>query len=402
MYKTDPGKRKRIVLILLAELLILAAAAGFVLYSHDLPGRKDAPAQTAETQEQTETADVPSSTLFFTSDYQYEDGFGRPADNLSGILDAAAGGGKSIDSVIVCGDYTNEHGRDNYQLSPEPSITEIRDLVSQKISEEAAGGIIFVQGNHDSMTESLAESGLHEYDDHLVYVLNTQADFPWCQGKTAGCLDKIKRSSAEMDACFDKLIENGETKPVIIAGHVPLHFTARTSSRHSTGDNMYSSLIFDVVNEAGKSLDIVYLFGHNHSKGWDCYMGGSAVYKPAGDTLLVPVLDEKAISTDSYTEEKLNFTYLNAGYTGYYMNCSYKDDKSRYNAADMTLTGTVCEIYPDRLVLTRYDSEGVHNMGSDGEGDPYKGGIDAGLIPSDQYSSAKESPQTVERKSRQN
>ena len=55
---------------------------------------------------------------------------------------------------------------------------------------------------------------------------------------------------------------------------------------------MYSSLVFDVVNEAGKDLDIIYLFGHNHSKGWDCYMGGGAVYKAVGDSLTLPVFNE--------------------------------------------------------------------------------------------------------------
>ena len=396
----SPEKRKRIVLILLAELLILAAAAGFVFYRHSQAGKTEAPPQADKTEDQTEAADAPSATILFASDYQPEDGFAAPSDTLSGIIDAAENDGKNISAVVMCGDYSNEYRKYDYQISPEPSIAEIRDIVSQKISETASDGSIFVQGNHDALTDSLAESGLHEYDDYLVYVLNTQNDFPWKQGRTAGSLAKVKRSSEEMKECFDKLIADGETRPVIIAGHVPLHFTARTSSKHSTGDNLYSSLIFDVVNEAGRSLDIVYMFGHNHSKGWDCYLGGAAVYKPAGDTILIPAFDEKDITTDSFTEETLDFTYMNAGYAGYYLNCSDQDDRSGYDAADMTLTGTVCEVWPDRLVLTRYDSEGVHNIGADGEGNPYKGGIDEGLISSDHYSTAMKSPQTVTRKNK--
>ena len=188
-----------------------------------------------------------------------------------------------------------------------------------------------------------------------------------------------------------------------IAGHVPLHFTARTSSLHTTGDNLYSSLIFDVVNEAAKSLDIVYLFGHNHSKGWDCYIGGSSVYKAKSDTILIPVFSDEMINTDEYSKEKLEFTYLNAGYTGYYMNCGTAEldagTVGEYHAADETLTGTVFEIFDDRIVITRYDADGVHALGHAGEADPYKGGIDEGLIPEEEYSRETAGPQQIPRES---
>ena len=104
----------------------------------------------------------------------------------------------------------------------------------------------------------------------------------------------------------------------------------------------------DVVNEAAKELDIVYLFGHDHSKGWDCYMGGSSVYKAKGDTILIPQFSEEKVNTNVYTEEELRFTYLNAGYVGYYMNCGPEEhaagEKDLYSAADETLTGTIFEI----------------------------------------------------------
>ena len=256
-----------------------------------------------------------------------------------------------------------------------------------------------MQGNHDRMTEQITPSGLLDCGDYLIYVLNTEEDFPWKQGKVPGCLAKVRRSSADMKECFDELISKGGTRPVFIAGHVPLHFTARTSSRHTTGDNLYSSLVFDVVNEAAKELDIIYLFGHNHSKGWDCYIGGSSVYKAKGDTILIPEFSEEKVNTDVYTEETLNFTYLNAGYVGYYMNCGPEElaagEKDLYSAADETLTGTVFEIYGDRIAITRYDAGGAHVLGHAGQADPYKGGIDAGLIPENCYSVETPSPQNV-------
>ena len=274
--------------------------------------------------------------------------------------------------------------------SPEDSIAEIRSVLDEEAPSVKSENVIFVQGNHDRLTESISESGLHEFDSYLVYVLNTENDFPWKQGVTPGCLKKVTEASEAMKECLDRLIAEGETRPLIITGHVPLHYTARTSSRHTTGDNLYASLIFDVVNKAAADLDIIYLFGHNHSKGWDCYLGGSSVYKAPGDTILLPVFDETRVTTDEFTEKTLAFTYMNAGYTGYYMNCGpgeySSDPESQYRAADETLTCSVISIYNDRIEISRYDENGPHDMGSAGEADPYKGGIDNGLIGTEYYS----------------
>ena len=406
------NKKKRVLIII--TLLLAASAAAFGVYKSEQAriSEKANPAGTeAVTAEEAGDAEAggraeatePLATVFFASDYQLEPGLTEPADNLSGILSAAKADGKDVKKAVMCGDYTNDPKLYDYQISPDDSIEEARGVISSVYPEIGTGDMMFVQGNHDRMTDRITASGLHEEGDYLIYVLNTEEDFPWKQGKTAGSLAKVRKSSAEMKECFDGLIEKGETRPVFIAGHVPLHFTARTSSRHGSGDNLYSSLIFDVVNEAADSLDIVYLYGHNHSKGWDCYMGGSSVFKAPGDSLLIPEFEESDITTDKYREETLKFTYMNAGYTGYYMNCGPEEyeagERESYNAADVTLTGTVLEIYPDRITATRYDADGRHVLGHAGEADPYKGGIDAGLIGEEHYSTETPGPREIRRKS---
>ena len=394
-------------LLIVALLIALTAAALGIIISHKTKtdAQKEWTGETVTEQEeaQADEEDGPLATVFFASDYQAEPGFDAPAVTLRGSMAAAKADGKIIDSIVICGDYTNDGVLHDYQLSPDESIEEIRGIAGEEIPGLSDDDMIFVQGNHDRMTEQITPTGLYEFDDYLIYVLNTEEDFPWKQGKKSGCLAKVTKASEAMKECFDGLIMKGETRPVIIAGHVPLHFTARTSSRHSTGDNLYSSLIFNVVNEAAGSLDIVYLYGHNHSKGWDCYMGGSSVFRSKGDTILIPEFNEYKVDTDTYSEETLRFTYLNAGYTGYYMNCAPaeydEDDPDKYAAADTTLTGTVLEIYADRIVATRYDSEGVHALGHAGEGDPYKGGIDKDLIAVENYSKETQSPFTIGRDS---
>ena len=357
--------KKQTKLTLLIVLLIAVAAASFVIFRINKTGDGVKQTQHAEeyikqTEQSESGVDVSEpaedellATVFFASDYQAEEGFDTPADTLRAVLEAAKADGKSVDRAVICGDYTNDAKLHDYQLSPDESIKEIRKIIMEEcagisgetgngeeesadadagaeetadmkfVAEESAGidagaedssdmnaadRILFVQGNHDRMTEQITPSGLHDCGDYLIYVFNTEEDFPWKQGKVSGCLAKVRRSSAAMKECFDELISKGETRPVFIAGHVPLHFTARTSSRHTTGDNLYSSLVFDVVNEAAKELDIIYLFGHDHSKGWDCYIGGSSVYKAKGDTILIPEFSEEKPNTDAYTEEKLRFT----------------------------------------------------------------------------------------------
>ena len=368
---------------------------------------KDEKAEDAGKDEKTENTGGPLMSLLFMSDYQQEPGWPAPAENLEGILKAAAEDGNKPDAAVFCGDYTNDPKKYNYQLSPEGSIGEIREVFSETFPDLPRDRMLFIQGNHDKLTESIASSGLHEFDECLVYVINTQEDFPWSQGKTSGSLKKVRKTAEDMKACFADLTAEGEKRPVLIAGHVPLHFTARTSSRHSSGDNLYSSLIFETVNEAARDLDIVYFYGHNHSKGWDCYLGGSCVYKAPGDQILIPAFKEHDVSTDSFTEETLNFAYLNAGYTGYFVNCSLEEVENgtsgQYAAADDTLSGTVCRIWPDRIELCRYSADGVHSLGSGGEADPWKDGIDRDLIDRKYYSTETESPQTLTRRNaRQN
>ncbi|MCD7760324.1 MAG: metallophosphoesterase, partial [Clostridiales bacterium] len=324
-------------------------------------------------------------TLLFASDYQAEDGWPAPSETLTSLLEAVYGDGYVLDNVILCGDYTNLEKKYNYETSPDDSIVEIKSIFLEFDPGLDTDDMIFVQGNHDAMTEALTETGLYEFDDYLVYVIDTQDAYPWKQG-SLGLSATVENTAEALSDCLDELIAAGETRPLIIAGHVPLHFSARTSSLHTTGDNLYASYVFDVVNEAGQYLDIIYLFGHNHSKGWDSYLGGSCVYRAVGDPILLPTFSEGAVNTDTFSVETLNFTYLNAGYLGYVSDSGAED----------TLTCTVCEIYEDEIVLTRYSADGVYTLSGAGGANPYVD--DTSLISSDYYGTELDSPQVIIRK----
>lgn len=389
-------KTIKINILAVITMLVLAFALGGCGNSAD----NTASVQSSSQEKVEETADQTLTTIFCASDYQAQSGWDAPGDNLNNIINAAKADGRNIDQVIICGDYSNDRILHDNQISPENAISEIRGIVQEDCPQVKEEDILFVQGNHDRLTDSIAGSGLHEFDNYLVYVLNEEEDFPWKQGKTAGSLDKVRNTAEEMKACFEKLISDGETRPVIIAGHVPVHFTGRTSSLHTTGDNIYASLIFKEINKAAESLDIIFLYGHNHTKGWDCYLGQSCTFKAPGDSILIPRYRESDITSNDYSEETLNFYYLNAGYTGHCMNCSpdevFNGTADQYEAADNTLTGTVIEIYEDRIMMTRYSRDGVYLMGSEGEADPYRD--DSSLIPEKYYSEEISGPQEFTRK----
>ena len=289
-----------------------------------------------------------------------------------------------IDNALCVGDYSAFIGRYNYDADPTYGIQALKNAIQGHWPD--IQDFLFVQGNHDS-SQYAYDEGANEYKDYIVYCINTDykasenGAYPWMQG-AVNAEAKVKLLAEKLQSYLCGLIENGETRPVFIMAHIPMHFSGRTSSLYGNGDNVYASYLFDVINSAAESLNIVYVYGHNHSNGWDSYIGGSSVFKQAGDTILIPDASQKNGSvTDKYTEETLNFCYMNAGYIGY----------NHDSTSDTALTATVCQILEDKLVFTRFDENGAHLLGSTGSYN--KKYDDSKLIEEDAVSSeATESP----------
>jgi hypothetical protein len=206
---------------------------------------------------------------------------------------------------------------------------------------------IVVQGNHDpSDTPGLAPSGANDTDDFGVFVIRND-DYMWYNKKKQPVIDVSER----LKTYLDEKIEQKYTKPIFILAHLPLHYSMRT---YLQNDARYANFIFDVLNPAAEAgLNIFYLFGHNHSKGWDDYLGGAAVYLAKGDTIRIAQSSHK-----DYKEETLAFTYLNAGYTGYY------HDVNKGAETDMSMT--VFQITEDAVTIERYTADGLHDLKSSG------------------------------------
>ena len=292
------------------------------------------------------------------SDFQPTDGKTATGVNLlNGILSQIQKDYPKMDGFLFAGDYDY-----NYTASTAGKLA-LQDAV------QAIYGTgmheVYIEGNHDSKYQDLvgsvlSNSGNNDCDDYGVFVINEQ-DYMWYNKD----LSTIQKTASNLDAYLDEKAEAGYTKPVFVVSHLPLHYNMRTLKGGE--DGKYANYIFDVLNEGGeKGLNIIFLYGHNHSHGWDDYLGGAAVYLAKGDKINIA-----QSSTTVYKEETLNFTYMNAGFVSYYGDTG--------NTADKSLTMTVFEITGSQVIVKRYDSNGVHNLKS--------AGVYGGEYPDNKYAS---------------
>lgn len=274
------------------------------------------------------------STLIAMSDYQNSSLSSEEKKTVpTKIVADMDKAGVEPELALLCGDYVDgdvkADGSDTSEAEMQNEFGNLKGILSS-----AWSGLNFfaIQGNHDKaqfITDgTLNKTGAYERDNYHVYLIN-EDDFPWWQGldnegyETTKEKDKstVEKTAAELKTYLDSLIAKGNTDPVIIATHVPLHWTVRsTSTTWWWNDNIYANILFDVVNKAGEKLDILFLFGHNHSStsqsgGYDNEIGGALAYVAKGESMKVP---NGTDGTANYTTEKLNFTYMNAGYVGKY------------------------------------------------------------------------------------
>ena len=313
-----------------------------------------------------ELADNRSITVIAGSDFQNSGGHEAGAQVVTNILTQMQTAGYTVaDGFLFCGDYSIDYNQ------AEAGITALKNAVKGTYSTLTDDRMVFVQGNHDEAGASgMATSGAHDADKYGVYVIN-EDDYMWRNSDEA----TIRSTANNLDAYLDAKAETAYSNPIFVVSHLPLHYSMRTKN---DGDGMYANYIFDVLNEAGASgLNIIFLYGHDHSNGWDDYLGGSAVYLAKGDKINIAQASQTV-----FKAETLNFTYLNAGFTGYYEN--------RNTGVDTTLTMTVFRIEDNTVTVKRYSASGVHNLKSKGVTNSYKN--ESGYDPNTKVYA---SPQTI-------
>lgn len=308
------------------KMLSLVLAAAFVI-SMGIMG----------SAQKTVFADNAYCTVVTASDFQHN---GNDAYDLFGtILNLAVKQGlPEPDSMLVGGDYTMVL-LDNAV----PGISKIRGTYMNAFPNADPASVVCIQGNHDNPKDEFAETGFYNMGKYCLYVIN-ENDFPWKQSQRKP--DGVKAVAADIEKNLDAMISAGDKRPVIVMTHVPLHHTGR----NSYGDNMYSSYIFNVLNEKAKQLDIIFIFGHNHSSKYDDYIGGSVNFMAPGDTIRIPFPDKKG--ADCYYDKVLNFTYTNCGYIGY-------SDNTVSDTSTNVLTLGFIQFTSDKIRFIKMSDQGV-------------------------------------------
>lgn len=210
----------------------------------------------------------------------------------------------------------------------------------------AAEHRIYLQGNHESWSglnpsssNLMNETGAYDTDYYGVYAINHK-DYPWYMSNPTASL--VQDTAANLDTYLDAKVADGYDKPIFIMSHLPLHYSTRT---YNDGDGKYAKYLYDVLDEAGdKGLNIIFLFGHNHSSTYDDYLGGGQIYLEKGDSICVA---EEGSKTSYFTDE-LSFTYMNYGYVG-----TIKGN------AGKNLSMTTFEITDDEVIVNRYGTSGT-------------------------------------------
>ncbi len=325
-----------------------------------------------------------------TTDPNYNNGNAVASDILKRIIQNMQNDGyKKVDATFFCGDYDIDNG--NNASDSKAGIDAVKAVYTEMGWNTTAAGAatthIFVQGNHEEKApigtnglsgpnrDDTGKLGVFDTEHYGLYLLHED----YHPFKKSGYTDqKIDDAADELKEYLDAKLAENYSKPIFIAAHVPLHHNLWMTS------GLYAQPFFEVINEAaGKGLNIIYLFGHDHG-GYDQYLGGTDIYLPVGSTIIVPNRGDKS----TYTQYALNFTYMTAGLSAYVAG----------DHSENQLSGTVFEVYDDKVLIKRYNdstdraNNGLTNVGNVGEARPDN--TSAGLLHS-YYAKEYNSPQTV-------
>lgn len=287
--------------------------------------------------------DLSEVLLIAGSDFQpstWEGGKATLQSIFHGLTGAS--GYNSFDGLMFVGDYTT--GNDLDEASKGLGI------LDEQMSKYVNFNKLYTQGNHDQAgTVGMSAHGPQDPAGAPYGVFVVNEDYYDCYGNGG---DKV---AEELTAYFNaKLADGWGNKPIFVLSHLPLHFNYRTLNDKLALTGHYMIDAMNAASDAG--LNIIYLFGHDHSGGYDDYAGGGAIYIPKGES--IQTVDPNGYSNPSLTTQ-LRFTYMNAGYVSYYADMG--------NGSETCLSMSLFRIRQDgSVIITRYTKDGVHNLKSKG------------------------------------
>lgn len=295
----------------------------------------------------------PAAVLYSASDFQNPNGHEAGTMELEKITEQIYSSGYTcMTEALICGDY-NASDDESEEITAK-GVEIIKDILEKQwgLGYEQ---IFFVQGNHDPYKfENMDKTGEYEREHYSIYQINYR-DFGMRVMDYINEEELLIDASKDLKEWLDEKIIAEYSKPIFIITHLPLHNSYRY-------DNSYAEHLFDVINNAAaRGLNVIYLFGHNHAEEYDNYLGGDAICLTKGDMINIP--DVQGNNSSDYKTEKLNFTYINAGYLS--------------RPEEDLISSCIFEIYEDRVEIQRYTAEGLCNLKNEGNSSKKDGNWEA-------------------------
>lgn len=281
----------------------------------------------------------PVAVIWTGSDFQVSP-VERNVEIVQNIVDAQKSEGvTTINEAWICGDLTPVNSDEATRADSNLGAEAVLGLLSENWSLTAEQ-CLFTLGNHDVEGYDLAaEGGPYEREGYSVYVIN-EPDYP----SKKSWVGDVKQTAETLSEWLNEKADIGYDRPIFIITHVPLHQSGRNDTRNG-------SFFVEVLNDAAdRGLNIFYMFGHNHSDGYDDYLGGSCIYLEPGAE--IPVAIPEGFAKEHYEMQEIKFTYFNTGYIGY----------AQTDEPESTTSSVVITIYQDCVELRRYNDSGLWNM----------------------------------------
>lgn len=230
-------------------------------------------------------------------------------NNLTAVLsEVAADPDAVMPEVAVIGGDSHNAG--------EFSVNDIYEELASVLGDGISA--YYTYGSHDRQATGkyfdnffsghAEEDGLYLYGinfGQMIYANNQQAEAERYTGMDM--MDYYGYSAEVAVPVFTNWVNSlTDNKPIIIMSHVPLHL--------NRNDNLGASAWAKAINEAAKTHDIIFLWGHNHST--EEY---EDLHGPSQDKHFYLVLPGETMPVQGPEEElseeiELAFTYANAGY----------------------------------------------------------------------------------------
>jgi len=255
------------------------------------------------------------------------------------------------DGFLFCGDYGLSYDANDSSKG----IMTLVDTIEKSDMGIDLDNLVLLQGNHDILgTQNLAPMGDNdpEHGQYGVFAI-PEDSYMWFSGydrhdgspNIGDHIYTVNDMSFELYDYLEEKINEGYTKPIFVISHLPLHYSMRT---YVYGDSNYADLIYECLEYGAKNgLNIIFMHGHNHSQGWDNYLGGARIFLDRGDTMPIAKMNTRF----ECNHVTLPFVDLNAGYIGYFKTGDNEN-------VDKTLTMSVYEISDTEVIIRRYSKDG--------------------------------------------